>query len=376
MASNGEDPVPEKQGFGRSVSQQNNKEDFDSDTEQRQPMMPHSGSGVIQPPGDQQSEQDKMEEDNPSPVGIKAWIGFGCAIFALAALSVAFASPYWVQTYPNSFNTFQNLGLWEVCMNNYMHHKDDSQEIYDGCWWVFNRDKKYWKLREWLLPPWFIACQVMGIGTLLLEIGTCFVVAAVFLHGCPFAHHEWHQTYAMFGAASTSFLSTMTILIAGTVFAELHQDRQWMPRPDQNFLSWGYGFFIISGIFSLAAGICLYLEAKRAYEVLVLAEERTRQQIAEWEQMSHQQSFYSDYDKQSQFSPASEKSFGQYDPPQYNGQQSYEKPGFDQPGYGGGQPGYGPSSPGYNQPYPPKSPGYQDYPPNTGYDQSKYPQKA
>ena len=63
-----------------------------------------------------------------------------------------FASPYWMQTYPNSFNTFRNIGLWEVCMDNYMHHKDDSQEIYSGCWWVFNRDKKYWKLREWLLP--------------------------------------------------------------------------------------------------------------------------------------------------------------------------------------------------------------------------------
>ena len=33
-----------------------------------------------------------------------------------------------------------------------MHHKDDSQEIYDGCWWVFNTDGKYRKLREWLLP--------------------------------------------------------------------------------------------------------------------------------------------------------------------------------------------------------------------------------
>ncbi len=92
-----------------------------------------------------------MANDNPSPTGFLAWAGFGCAIFGLAALCISFASPYWMQTYPNSFNTFRNIGLWEVCMDNYMHHKDDSQEIYSGCWWVFNRDKKYWKLREWLL---------------------------------------------------------------------------------------------------------------------------------------------------------------------------------------------------------------------------------
>ena len=94
----------------------------------------------------------RMANDNPSPTGFLAWAGFGCALFGLACLCISFASPYWMQTYPNSFNTFRNIGLWEVCMDNYMHHKDDSQEIYSGCWWVFNRDKKYWKLREWLLP--------------------------------------------------------------------------------------------------------------------------------------------------------------------------------------------------------------------------------
>ena len=119
--------------------------DYDSDQEQRLPMMP-------QPPPDQKNQSKMAAEGNPAPTGFKAWAGFGCTIFALACLCIAFASPFWMQTYPNSFNQFRNLGLWEICMDNYMHHKDDSQQIYSGCWWVFNRAEKYWKLREWLLP--------------------------------------------------------------------------------------------------------------------------------------------------------------------------------------------------------------------------------
>ena len=55
----------------------------------------------------------------------------------------------------------------------------------------------------------------------------------------------------------------MISFICGTVFAQMCQDWQWMPRPDMNFLSWGYGFFIISGIASIGAGVCFYLEAKK-----------------------------------------------------------------------------------------------------------------
>ncbi len=122
-------------------------EEYDSEQEQGIPMMPQPGPDAKR----QQSTATNMN-DNPAPTGFLAWAGFGCTLFALATLCIAFASPYWMQTYPNSFNTFQNIGLWEICMDNYMHYKDDSQEIYSGCWWLFSTDKKYWKLREWLLP--------------------------------------------------------------------------------------------------------------------------------------------------------------------------------------------------------------------------------
>lgn len=45
-----------------------------------------------------------------------------------------------------------------------------------------------------------------------------------------------------------------------------------MPRPDLFFLSWGFGFYIISGIMTLASGICFYYEAWKVYSELLKRE--------------------------------------------------------------------------------------------------------
>lgn len=52
------------------------------------------------------------------------------------------------------------------------------------------------------------------------------------------------------------FFSVVLILIALIVFGVKKEDRGWMPRPDQNYLSWGYGLACISAFFSLfSAGL-------------------------------------------------------------------------------------------------------------------------
>jgi len=94
----------------------------------------------------------QVMEKQPAPTGKLAWIGFGWCVFALACLSVSFCSPYWFQTWPKSENEFRNIGLWHACFNNYMHFKDDSQEVYSECWWLFDTKPKYYKLREWIIP--------------------------------------------------------------------------------------------------------------------------------------------------------------------------------------------------------------------------------
>ena len=134
--------------------------------EQYLPMMPLQRSISQQHPSNQfldenlheSSEHKVAKEKNmdshtelPTPTGLFTWVGFVCMWLALISLCISFSSPFWIQTYPHSFNEFRNIGLWEVCFDNYMHYRDQSQEHFTGCYWVFN-PVIFDKLKEWLLP--------------------------------------------------------------------------------------------------------------------------------------------------------------------------------------------------------------------------------
>jgi len=221
-----------------------------------------------------------QREEQPSPTGMMAWLGFGCSCFALVCLAISFCSPFWLQTWPMSENRFKNMGLWHVCFYKYMQFKDDSQQMYSECWWVFSGLPKYYKLREWLTPPWFITCQVLTAGSLMIEIMTTISTGLIFLHCCPLMNHEYLQTYGMFAAGSMMFLATMILFVVGILFGWQVNDRYWLPRPDQNYLSWGFGFMVISMIFALVTGILLFKAAWDCYkELLDREDEYTRQAL-------------------------------------------------------------------------------------------------
>jgi hypothetical protein len=216
---------------------------------------------------------ERLSEASPKPTSMSAWLGFGICCFALACLGISFCSPYWLQTWPMSENRFRNMGLWHVCFYDYMQFKDDSQQVYSACWWVFDPQPKYYKLREWLTPPWFITCQVLTTGSLMIEILVTVMTGLIFLHCCPLLNHEYLQTYTMFAAGSMMFLVTMILFVVGIVFGYQVNDRYWLPRPDQNYLSWGFGFMVISMICALAAGILLFKAAWDCYNMLLQKED-------------------------------------------------------------------------------------------------------
>ena len=69
-----------------------------------------------------------------------------------------------------------------------------------------------------------------------------------------------------------SISAAMTVIVA-SLFATQCQDRNWLPRPDLNLLSWGFGFLIINGIISIPAGAFFFMEAKSVYDELLDREE-------------------------------------------------------------------------------------------------------
>jgi len=76
-------------------------------------------------------------------------------------------------------------------------------------------------------------------------------------------------------------ISAMVSLVVAILFGYQVNDRYWLPRPDLNFLSWGFGFLIISGISSLVSGICMFKAAWDTYQELLLREDLYTKQAME-----------------------------------------------------------------------------------------------
>lgn len=69
---------------------------------------------------------------------------------SLVLMVVAFASPYWVESYEEFKAPFIKLGLWEFCFNDYTFYKDYNGKRYLGCFYVFSPEiRPIW---EWVSP--------------------------------------------------------------------------------------------------------------------------------------------------------------------------------------------------------------------------------
>jgi len=73
----------------------------------------------------------------------------------------------------------------------------------------------------------------------------------------------------------------MVTLVVAVLFGYQVNDRYWLPRPDLNFLSWGFGFLIICGMASLVSGICMFKAAWDTYNELLLREDMYTKQAME-----------------------------------------------------------------------------------------------
>ena len=92
----------------------------------------------------------------------------GCFFVAAAVgLNVlAFASPYWVESFGEfTGNRFVKAGLWEFCFNDYTFYKDDQGKRYLGCFYIFSDTIR--PLWEWLsprkYPPTFSAVSLLFV---------------------------------------------------------------------------------------------------------------------------------------------------------------------------------------------------------------------
>ncbi|XP_041360607.1 uncharacterized protein LOC121376889 [Gigantopelta aegis] len=190
-----------------------------------------------------------------------AFIGIGCVALAVLCMVLAFASPYWVESWGKFQGRFVKIGLWEVCFNDYTFYKDYNGKRYKGCWYIFsNAIRPIW---EWISPPWFIAVQVMVSISLLFEVIVAICLILYLFKLFP----SYLHTVVMQVSAGAMAICLLFIFISVVVFGLMKEDRDWVPRPDMNFLSWSYGLCCMSGIFCIASSYLLFKASKESKDV-------------------------------------------------------------------------------------------------------------
>ncbi|CAI9720964.1 XP_029635853.1uncharacterized protein LOC115211099 isoform X2 [Octopus vulgaris] len=177
--------------------------------------------------------------------------GFSLTGLAFFLMVIAFSSPNWLESFEQANNKFVKLGLWETCFNDYTFYQDYQGKRYKGCWYIFSYE--YRPIWEWLSPPWFISVQVMISLTFLLQGLVAVFLLCMLIHCCPIHVKPLILTLS----SIVMFLCGLLITISLIVFGVKSEDRQWMPRPDQNYLSWSFGICVLSGFFSLFSAMCL-----------------------------------------------------------------------------------------------------------------------
>ncbi|CAH8507684.1 unnamed protein product [Schistosoma turkestanicum] len=164
---------------------------------------------------------------------------------------LSFSSPYWLQSYDRVHSSFLHMGIWSVCFDKFVHPQDYHANVLTGCFWVYDRFFFKIGIWQWLNPYWLIGVQVL---ITIAFTAKCCVILILVLYHLLFGHPAAESTMALIGEMFIGIVLTICIL----VFGISSQSRIWMPRPDQYFLSWSFGFIILAAICSFISSGFLY----------------------------------------------------------------------------------------------------------------------
>ncbi|XP_076639630.1 claudin superfamily protein pickel [Colletes latitarsis] len=193
-------------------------------------------------------------------------IVFGGVITYIAGLLLvmAFTSPYWIQSYQETFSSFKHMGLWEYCFEQFRYPYFQFDKKFDGCHHIFSEE--YYVIREWLLPVWLMVVQTFVTLALLLSFFAQVLIALILVRWpLKFVlNFEWLlSAFAFLSCAATGTF----LFLAVSIFGGQCWRRDWLMYPNFNHLSWSYGLAVISFMFHWLAAFFLYLDAKAGYRL-------------------------------------------------------------------------------------------------------------
>ncbi|OXU17041.1 uncharacterized protein LOC100119038 [Nasonia vitripennis] len=188
----------------------------------------------------------------------------GVITYAAGVLLVmSFTSPYWIQSYVETFSSFKHMGLWEYCFENFRYPYYQFDKLFNGCHHVFSQE--YYVIREWLLPGWLMVVQAFVTMALLLSFfGQAVLVLILVRFPLKFVlENEWLLSSIV---CACDALAGALLFLAVSIFGGQCWRRDWMMYPNFNHLSWSYGLGVISFMFHAVGAFFLYLDAKANYK--------------------------------------------------------------------------------------------------------------
>ncbi|UYV80228.1 pck [Cordylochernes scorpioides] len=201
-----------------------------------------------------------MGDPRTYPKPSKFFSGGGTLAFAGSLLVIiAFASPYWLESYSNTHSEFVRLGLWEACFRDYRHPPYQYDEKFNGCHWYYSY--KFQNIRDWLQPGWFMFVQAMMTLAVILLLLSLALISLVLMR-------YWikYEVYILAGISALELIITGMIFLAVCVFGGMCFERSWLQYPMFNHLSWSFAFAVMAFILHGSASLCFLKEIFKAKE--------------------------------------------------------------------------------------------------------------
>jgi len=166
---------------------------------------------------------------------------------------VSFVSPHWLMNIEEfGESPFLNIGLWEVCFNEFSDLTHRYDRVYDGCYWTLAEELHV--IDDLSRRPFFVAVQTFMTFVFILSLLTlCFTVV---LASCA----EEFEKGLLKLSFVVHFLSFGLGMIAVLIFAVLGDGREWMPHWEHNYLHWGFAFAVIGVLLQFVAGILFWIQ--------------------------------------------------------------------------------------------------------------------
>jgi len=187
------------------------------------------------------------------------YCGFVLTLLSTFFHVLALSTPHWLESFEESRSSFDRLGLWTACFHNFAYDMDYMGKTYDGCHWIYSYEYK--PVFDWLNPGWLILVQVFMVLALILDVT---LVAIMVLQTFFARFHVKDKAVSVLFNSIQMFTSATLIGISVSLFGvQARTSRQWLPRPDQNYLSWSFGLAVVGGFFAVFSSMCLFTDSQR-----------------------------------------------------------------------------------------------------------------